>query len=733
MEFKNLKSSKIIKLILLDIFPSIEDLKNQDKSGLSIIFHGINMFYDLEELISQKKEIIINPNQNQITVNMSIVKTTDILSTRQMLIKKGSQWVTFSFENKDKISSSNFSHNLIDCIKINIFCEILNKNQNNSKQRNNSIEFPEKKENRLYKKSDEHFKKISKQKKNKSKKAHNISQEHCNNELIESYNNFNTSNKKRNNPKEFSLEKQILSTITKDHNKKYELNTSNNNINNSLNCLYKQLNNNFYSIKKVNTQSNVINKKFKKRVNTSAMNISGVESKTINYNLNSSNCKKSCKPKIDIKEENLSSTLKNFNFNNNRRNNIFKKYISSPDENNPNFQNYSINIDELLSDKITEHVNIGKNLKKNNCLSTYFDKNKFKKINTYKNNLNNLNNKSMLNKLVHAKTKTTNFINVNLNNTEIPKCKNELKNKKSKTKHNTNISHNHINLNNSQKYISEQNNPLIRRKNNIINLEITTNNFVEENNRDKSNKYNYYFKDKKDICTVSTKQSKKIMFSQELTSDSNIIAKNNKSPCYTNLSYKSTDRINNETENENYENEFNIYNKIKEDFMLVYNDEYIQNIQEDLLKLEIELFIEKITELIRVYHSQIDLQNMEHEIMKNNYRNNVKRYLFQWKLYNKLQYIKVLNESKVTTPFIDKKQIEENNINKVNLNQKEMIIFKTLFSDNENKINKDEKKILLKDILLNALGNNDKNILLWILKNNKYKNWIQENINYFSK
>lgn len=88
---------------------------------------------------------------------------------------------------------------------------------------------------------------------------------------------------------------------------------------------------------------------------------------------------------------------------------------------------------------------------------------------------------------------------------------------------------------------------------------------------------------------------------------------------------------------------------------------------------------------------------------------------------------------KVTTPFIDKKQIEENNINKVNLNQKEMIIFKTLFSDNENKINKDEKKSLLKDILLNALGNNDKNILLWILKNNKYKNWIQENINYFSK
>ena len=101
MEFKNLKSSKI-KLILLDIFPSLEDLKSQDKGGLSIIFHGINIFYDLEELISQRKEVMIIPHQTQIRIIMSIIKGTDILATGQLLIKQGTQTVTFSYENKEK-------------------------------------------------------------------------------------------------------------------------------------------------------------------------------------------------------------------------------------------------------------------------------------------------------------------------------------------------------------------------------------------------------------------------------------------------------------------------------------------------------------------------------------------------------------------------------------------------------------------------------------------------------
>ena len=146
MEFKNLKSSKI-KLILLDIFPSLEDLKSQDKGGLSIIFHGINIFYDLEELISQRKEVMIIPHQTQIRIIMSIIKGTDILATGQLLIKQGTQTVTFSYENKEKSPSGNLYFNLIDCIKINISCEIINANQNSHSIENISIGFNEGKEN----------------------------------------------------------------------------------------------------------------------------------------------------------------------------------------------------------------------------------------------------------------------------------------------------------------------------------------------------------------------------------------------------------------------------------------------------------------------------------------------------------------------------------------------------------------------------------------------------------
>ena len=87
----------------------------------------------------------------------------------------------------------------------------------------------------------------------------------------------------------------------------------------------------------------------------------------------------------------------------------------------------------------------------------------------------------------------------------------------------------------------------------------------------------------------------------------------------------------------------------------------------------------------------------------------------------------MIRESKIINPFENKKQIKKNNINKVDINQKEMVIFKTLFSDN----NADKKRIL-KRILLNALENNDKNIKP-LLKDFKYKNWMAQNINEFLK
>ena len=723
MEFKNSNLLKI-RLILLDIFPSFEDLKKQYKEGLSIIFHGINMFYNLEELISQKQEIVLSPHQSKKKLMISIIKLTDILATGQLQVKQGTQWVTFLYENKEKPTQGNLALNLIDCIKINILVDILS--ENNLSKRNNSIEIPERKEinNKLNKKSKENFnfQKITKLH-NKYKTAyHNNSQEHYNSEIIDN-----------------NLVNQTFSSITKEYNKKIDIN---NNLNNSINFLYKEFinnNNNIYSLKKLKSQNNTnINKKFKKRVNNSSMNHSEVESKTLNYssNKNISNKKSYSKPKMNMKEEKnhfFSSTLKNFNTSNNRKNNFFyKKYLATSDnDNNSNCQNCDINIDELLTDKITEHINMvgggnGNNIMKNNGLNGVLDNNKFKKLDSYNNNKNR-------NKLIYSKTKPSNIINVNVKVNELYRAKNGKKKSKNKYKYNN------VNKNiNNQKNMTYTNPILFNKKNinkNILDLEISTNSIVDESDKQRKN----LIKVNKEDKTSSTKKNKKIIFNQENSSEPTTISihKNNKSQCYTAydksiISDKSYDHINNNNNNNDNEIECNNFDLIKKEFILVYNDNYIKNIQEDLLKLEIELFIEKMTELIKEYHKQIEIKNMEHELMKNNYKNYVNKYLLQWKLYNKLKYIEELHESKRKNIIEDKKQIDKNKINKININQKEINLFQILFNNNKKEkypIDIDEKKIF-KNILLNVLGKCNNNILNF-LQNDKYKTWIKYNIPNF--
>ena len=59
---------------------------------------------------------------------------------------------------------------------------------------------------------------------------------------------------------------------------------------------------------------------------------------------------------------------------------------------------------------------------------------------------------------------------------------------------------------------------------------------------------------------------------------------------------------------EETEDEDNEFFRLKSDFDLLYNEEYIYNIKNDLLKLEIELFVEKMIELISGYHKEIGLK-----------------------------------------------------------------------------------------------------------------------------
>ena len=55
---------------------------------------------------------------------------------------------------------------------------------------------------------------------------------------------------------------------------------------------------------------------------------------------------------------------------------------------------------------------------------------------------------------------------------------------------------------------------------------------------------------------------------------------------------------------------------MKEDFILLYNDNYVKNVQEDLLKLEIELFVEKMTGLISEYNFQMNEKKLKNKIIE---------------------------------------------------------------------------------------------------------------------
>ena len=122
----------ILKLILIEIFPSIEEIEhNSNNEEISIIFQGLNIFHNLKDLLENKKVIYINkPSPKNNTLMISLVQSVNILAIGLLTIKSGRQWITFSYQNKKKFISSNLIKNLINCIKIKISCEIIFNNMN---------------------------------------------------------------------------------------------------------------------------------------------------------------------------------------------------------------------------------------------------------------------------------------------------------------------------------------------------------------------------------------------------------------------------------------------------------------------------------------------------------------------------------------------------------------------------------------------------------------------------
>ena len=186
---------------------------------------------------------------------------------------------------------------------------------------------------------------------------------------------------------------------------------------------------------------------------------------------------------------------------------------------------------------------------------------------------------------------------------------------------------------------------------------------------------------------------------------------NNSDNDNSNISINSYNFDNNDDRKECIDSEFE---NLKNDFDIFYTKEYLNDIQEDVLQLEIQLQFEKIFELQSVYHKEYNNLQKEFNYLKKIYENIIKKY----KMINKTKY-------KLMSKY-DNIQIENNyndivNNYKFKNNKGTIDINKTEFNLWKNMIKKFQKEKIIKDIFI-------KSIL--IIYNNKN---IKNNLNNIEK
>ena len=764
-----------IKLAMLDIYPSYEEL-NPSQEEMLLIFQGLNMFFDLYEILSTKKIIEI-PNNNQTSIIVSLIKSNNILATGVINIKNGEQWITFSYENKNKKMSSNLALSLIDCIKLKLFCEIKTKNHinnnfsninNNSAMNinvNSSLNFANKSTKvktginqinlKISKKNINNkillkgspmktnneipIKKSPKKEMSEynSIKVSNDQDIGINNYFKNNNFNFNSFNSHANNS---NINMNPYTTISKCSIKKIDLNFSNKTRNSKIAKKKKNINGNYGSLRTFNNNYCI------KKMNTSTCSLN-----TINKN----HKKSRLTPDIEVKE------IRNVKNCGGSPNPIHKKkllddiYDNCDKANDKAFHCVGKTKTKILKIKDKNTTNSHENIIIHNRRKN--------RQNNYSNNIANINNENSNNlnlNTLNEKCSNENNFNSTFNNSFNSINKQVFKSKLIyTTKHSNNK---HINNNNNI-----YNNSIINSKKNDLDNSITID--EEEKNKTKDNnqindKAGIYTTKRIDIKKNTYQSISKKLDSQDNTISHKIINKNNEDNKVKQIQNgkkeekKEENKINDEIpknekdnivdnndnniDNDNNDNnidneiEYDNFERVKEDFILLYNDDYVNNIQDDLLKLEIELFVEKMTELISCYHMQLEEKKLENEILQNDYNLISAKYKNIHKLIKKLEISKIDSEINKLNSKNNKKSLKKTEKTNLMLNKTEIEIFKNIFPTKES--NKDKKilpklkeilmKIIKKEENLNILSNNDKFnewISLYFTKNKKEKNKVK--------
>ena len=171
--------------------------------------------------------------------------------------------------------------------------------------------------------------------------------------------------------------------------------------------------------------------------------------------------------------------------------------------------------------------------------------------------------------------------------------------------------------------------------------------------------------------------------------------------------------------NENFfDDEKNQFSMLKEDFFLLYTDEYTQNISNDLITFELELLIEKIFELIIAYHIQIKNLKDDHNKLNVLYKETFLQFYSLNKKLFKLQNLKEKNQIQKSNIKIVKNNFYKQKINVLDNQFNEFQIIKNILGK---KIN-ENKKFFLKEIILKIINNNTN----LISQNKNFMNWFNK-------
>lgn len=126
------------------------------------------------------------------------------------------------------------------------------------------------------------------------------------------------------------------------------------------------------------------------------------------------------------------------------------------------------------------------------------------------------------------------------------------------------------------------------------------------------------------------------------------------------------------------------FTQTKNDFNLLYTNEYIKMIQDDLLKLELELLIEKMFEIVSCYHTQLSNEKVIYGKVSKLYKECSQKFLLLNKQYSKLQHQKEKFQiSKQNLHFISGNNIK-NSQNLLSVNKEEINMFNILVKPKKN-------------------------------------------------